>query len=107
MRIVLAAAYVLMGAGSIERAFRAESPWSYLFALIGALLLALAYATWTRNRFGLNPSPVNCPRCGTVQEKWRWPLTLRQALFGGHRCGKCGCDMDQWGAEIASGPSRS
>jgi len=107
MRIVLSVAYALMGAISLERAFRSEAPWTYLFALMGALLLALAYATWTRSRFGLNPSPVNCPRCGTQQEKWQRPASVRQALFGGHRCAQCGCQMDQWGAEITASPGKS
>jgi hypothetical protein len=63
--------------------------------LLGVLLVALG--TITRNRWGINPKPVNCPACGSAIPRVRQPKSLKQALWGGSTCEKCGCEMDKWG----------
>jgi hypothetical protein len=66
--------------------------------LIGVLLVA--FGTVTKNRWGVNLEPVNCPACGLPMPKVRRPESLKQALWGGGNCGKCGCEMDKWGRLI-------
>lgn len=60
-------------------------------------------------RWGINPSPVDCPRCGKRQPKARIPNSVYQALWGGWTCDSCGCEMDKYGnskeARNSSDPS--
>jgi hypothetical protein len=63
--------------------------------LLGSLLVA--FGTVTKNRWGINTKPVNCPACGAPMPRVRRPKSLRRALWGGGTCGKCGCEMDKWG----------
>lgn len=63
--------------------------------LLGVVLVA--FGTLTRNRWGINLEPVNCAACGSPMPKVRRPQSLKQALWGGGTCGKCGCEMDKWG----------
>jgi hypothetical protein len=66
--------------------------------LLGILLVA--FGTVTKNGWGINLEPVNCPACGSPMPQVRQPKSLRQALWGGGTCGKCGCEMDKWGRLI-------
>jgi hypothetical protein len=66
--------------------------------LLGVLLVA--FGTITKNRWGINAKPVNCPACGFPIPRVRQPKSLRQALWGGGTCEKCGCEMDKWGRLI-------
>ena len=66
--------------------------------LLGVVLVA--FGTLTRNRWGINLEPVNCAACGSPMPKVRRPQSLKQALWGGGTCGKCGCEMDKWGRLI-------
>jgi|SRR5579864_863988 len=63
-------------------------------------ILLVAFGTATKNRWGINLEPVNCPACGSLMPKLRRPESLRQTLWGGGTCGKCGCEMDKWGRLI-------
>jgi hypothetical protein len=46
-----------------------------------------------------------CPRCGTVFDRpFRWPTSLRQALWGGWTCRECGLDYDKWGRQVIVPP---
>jgi hypothetical protein len=66
--------------------------------LLGVLLVA--FGTLTKNRWGINLEPVNCPACGSPMPKVRRPESVKQALWGGETCGKCRCEMDKWGRLI-------
>ncbi len=67
--------------------------------LLGILLIALG--TITKDRWGINTKPVNCPACGFPTPRGvRQPKSLGQALWGGWTCEKCGCEMDKWGRVI-------
>lgn len=46
---------------------------------------------------------VQCPNCGEKTPFARIPKSLRQALWGGWTCGKCGCEMDRKGGKILPG----
>jgi hypothetical protein len=63
-------------------------------------ILLVAFGTVTKNRWGINAEPVSCPGCGSPMPKVRRPESLKQALWGGGTCGKCGCEMDKWGRLI-------
>lgn len=66
--------------------------------LVGLLLVA--YGTVARNRWGINLQPVSCPYCRSAVPPVRKPKSLREALWGGGTCEKCGCVMDKWGRQI-------
>jgi hypothetical protein len=48
----------------------------------------------------INTKSVNCPKCGERMRSLRTPASLRQAMWGGWTCPKCGCEMDKWGKAI-------
>ncbi len=53
-----------------------------------------------RGRFGVNLRPVRCPECGEPAPAVRVPKTLRQTLWGGCTCGRCGAEYDKWGEPV-------
>jgi len=65
------------------------------FLLVGGLLVA--FGTVKKNQWGISTKPVNCPACGCPVPKVRQPKSVKQALWGGWTCEKCGCEMDKWG----------
>jgi hypothetical protein len=75
-----------------------------MLLLCGLVLMTAAafviHGTVTKNRFGVNLSPSECPRCHTVMPSVRAPQSWRQALWGGWSCPHCGCQVDKWGREI-------
>ena len=42
----------------------------------------------------------SCPECRASLPQVRLPTSLRQALWGGYTCNKCGCEIDKWGRKI-------
>ena len=50
---------------------------------------------------------VHCSRCNAEQPMVRRPANMRQALYGGYHCSKCGADLDARGRERTSGTGRS
>jgi len=52
------------------------------------------------DKMGINLEPVRCPKCGIEQPKLRLPKGIKEALWGGWTCEKCGCKMDKYGNEI-------
>ena len=67
--------------------------------LIGAFLMARD-TNRRAGRWGVNLSPLTCPECGESVPLVRTPKNRRQMLWGGHTCGKCGCEFDKWGREV-------
>ena len=63
-------------------------------------ILLVAFGTVTKNGWGINLEPVNCPACGSPMPQLRQPKSLGQRLWGGWTCGKCGCEIDKWGRPI-------
>ena len=70
--------------------------------LLGILLVI--YGTLVQNGWGINLKAVTCPCCNSAMPQVRKPKSLREALWGGGTCEKCGCEMDKWGRRIE--PSR-
>jgi hypothetical protein len=68
---------------------------------LGGLLLVL-YGSFARNRWGINAESLNCPCCYTAVPPVRKPKSVRETLWGGGTCNRCGCKMDKWGRQIAT-----
>ena len=50
-----------------------------------------------KNHWGLNLSRIVCPACGAQAPAIRKPASLKQAMWGGWTCSKCGQEVDKWG----------
>ena len=68
-----------------------------IFAILNAIVV---YGTRKQTKWGINLKRICCPRCGEKAPFVRKPTTLRQALWNGWTCPKCGCEMDKWGKEV-------
>jgi hypothetical protein len=44
--------------------------------------------------------PIKCPDCRERLSHFRKPANLRQALWGGFTCSRCGCEIDWRGNKI-------
>ena len=72
-----------------------------IFVGCGIYLFVRDLLTVTRKgRWGFNLELPHCPRCGEEVPAIRKPTSVRQALWGGWTCNKCGCEMDKRGVEI-------
>jgi len=89
---------IVLGIIIPDRAIHVVLVFTVLVLLVGILLVA--FGTVTKNRWGINLAPVNCPACGSPMPKVRRPGSLKQGLWGGGTCAKCGCEMDKWGRLI-------
>jgi hypothetical protein len=76
--------------------------------IIGVLILTVLVIgnvlifrdTKRRGKWGINSRQVFCPWCNFAMPKVRWPANLRQALWGGWTCPRCGVEMDKWGRPL-------
>jgi len=79
---------------------------NFTFAVMVTVLLIclplLVYGTFARNRWGINFQfqEVICPTCHAPVPHVRKPKSLRQMLWSGVTCDKCGCEIDKWGKPI-------
>ena len=53
-----------------------------------------------RGNWGFNLRPEDCPRCGQRLPTVRRPRNLRQAVWGGWTCERCGVELDKWGRPV-------
>jgi len=68
-----------------------------LTLVLGCGMLLVVHGTIFKTRWGINPtSQIQCPRCGEVRGQIRAPRNLRQALWGGGTCDRCGLEVDKW-----------
>jgi hypothetical protein len=70
------------------------------FVILGVNVALNVYGTIAKNEWGINLRRVRCPRCAAAQRWLRWPTSGRQAMWGGHTCAHCGCEMDKWGRPL-------
>lgn len=68
---------------------------SAVIAVVAVLLFVSAKVRNDINERG------GCPECGTEVPGFRKPTSLRQALWGGWTCAKCGTEMDRGGRELS------
>ena len=73
-----------------------------LLLLAGVAVLAgMIYSgTKRRSQWGINFSRPSCPTCRQAFPRVRVPRSIRQALWGGHTCEKCGTEADKWGNKV-------
>jgi hypothetical protein len=64
--------------------------------LTGAVLI-IRDTIRKRGRWGIPLEAVSCARCGDPVPLVRMPASVRQALWGGWTCPRCGLENDKWG----------
>jgi hypothetical protein len=69
-------------------------------AFAGVCLVMMVYGTVVKNNCGINLRAVACPDCGIKMRRLRMPNSGKQAVWGGHTCPDCQCEMDKWGRRI-------
>ncbi|MBD3790516.1 MAG: hypothetical protein IE885_09205 [Campylobacterales bacterium] len=77
----------------------------WLIQILGFLLSIAAsyliFKLWPRSgKMGINTNTVHCPCCGTKAPMFRIPKNLKQLLWGGWSCQKCGCEFDKYGNKL-------
>ena len=72
-------------------------PWHVGAAIAGELGGGLAVLI-----LGLALPHLRCPDCGEPFPRFRKPANVRQALWGGGTCARCGCEVDRRGRKLAS-----
>jgi hypothetical protein len=77
------------------------TPVLVVFGLLGIGMVFVIYGTIAKNRWGINLDSVSCPRCHTPFPHIRQPQNIRQTLWGGGTCAKCGAEVDKWGRELS------
>lgn len=88
------------------------SEWLIIGAAGAAFVGLLAFSVWAiiaivrgtrkRTNMGITFSLRNaCPSCGEPLPVVRAPKNLRQAMWGGWTCRKCGTETDKWGRPVA------
>lgn len=69
--------------------------------VMAALVLLVVYGTVKKNDWGINLTPIVCPRCHVDVPSIRVPKSFRQAMWGGTTCSRCRTELDKWGRERA------
>lgn len=69
----------------------------------GILSKKLILKVWPKSgKMGINSEKVSCPECGQLMPETRKPANMRQFLWGGWTCERCGTELDKYGAKIDS-----
>ena len=68
--------------------------------LVGVVSLAMGIIKKIKKVSEVSLKKALCPDCGAEQPRVRKPKNWRQALWGGHTCSSCGCEMDRFGKKI-------
>jgi hypothetical protein len=76
-------------------------PVIVVFGLLVVGGVLIIYSTIVKNKWGINPDPVSCPRCSAPLPRIRRPQTRRQAVWGGWTCPACRTEVDKWGRQTA------
>ena len=75
----------------------------FLKIFVGAFIFVVILKKWPKTgRMGINLKGVACPSCGEPAPPVRKPNSMRQFLWGGWTCKKCGTEMDKYGEELHS-----
>ena len=72
--------------------------------LLVGLVLVIRDTVRKKGRWGINTNQVYCPRCGEWAPAVRAPRNLRQMLWGGWTCERCGQEFDKWGEPVGDAP---
>jgi ribosomal protein S27AE len=72
-----------------------------MVGFVAAGIAFLAWGTIRKNNWGVNFKRPVCPACGARAPVVRMPASLKQAMWGGWTCAKCGQEVDKWGRSVA------
>ena len=82
--------------------------WEVILILMTRLILTIVIL-WLLFKFcprtekmGINLDKVDCPECGDPVPMIRKPENIRQVLWGGWTCKKCGTEMNKYGHKTHS-----
>jgi hypothetical protein len=75
-----------------------DRPW-FLLVLVSAMLVAILLVRRQRQVRGIGLFGAVCPRCAEPLPPTRKATSLKEALWGGWTCPKCGCKVDRYGKE--------
>jgi len=71
-----------------------------IVALVSFICKKLISKYWPKTgKLGMNFEKICCPNCAEEMPKVRKPANLRQTLWGGWTCNKCGTEMDKYGVK--------
>jgi ABC-type uncharacterized transport system permease subunit len=77
--------------------------FGFLFGLLASGAVAVVLGTVFKSRWGINLRwSGECPRCHNHRKIFRIPRNVRQFLWGGGTCNRCGLEVDKWNRPIAS-----
>jgi len=66
-------------------------------------MLLVIHGTIFKTRWGINTeTQIECPGCHKLRGQIRTPRNLRQALWGGGTCDRCGLEVDKWNRPVSS-----
>lgn len=71
-----------------------------ILGVFALLVLVLVSTKQQNGKWGINIDALICPRCKEKLPVFRNPKSVKQFLWGGWTCHKCGCEIDKWGQEI-------
>ena len=71
-----------------------------IFSIVILTILTFIKKGSKHSDFGINLKRNYCSNCNEKQPIVRTPANLKEALFGGSTCKKCGTKMDKYGEEI-------
>ena len=91
-RYAVWAAICIVGAFAARDAFTGHPPYNIASGVLAVLAFSLLGM--------LNLFRLNCPNCQHPQPFFRKPASMRQFLWGGNTCPKCGTEMDRNGRKI-------
>jgi hypothetical protein len=97
MAVIVASTVILLSALLFWAAWRRFGKQLLSWAFSGIWL-----TRWEKqDRWGINLNQLSCPKCQTLIPVFRWPRSIKQALWGGATCPNCGCEMDKWGRTLS------
>ena len=74
------------------------STWILLISA-PAMIVAFFYVRKQAQFRGIGLLGASCPRCAAPLPTYRKATSIREALWGGWTCEKCGCKIDRYGRE--------
>jgi len=72
-----------------------------VLGLVGIFVIVILLIIWPKSgKMGIGLGKIKCPKCDNDLPVIRKPKNLRQMLWGGWTCPRCGCEVDKYGKEI-------
>ena len=86
---------ILRGTNMIAEAFA-----SIAVLLLTSLVTRAVFRKWPKaGKWAIQTTPTACPNCKTQTPNIRVPSDIKELLWGGHTCHRCGTEYDKHGKE--------